>query len=76
MLPRFVWIVRSGSPKIPTSIEAARRAADRIRQHPNAVPLAQEFAALAIESGSEPITTDRNYARLSGLRWLHPFEST
>ena len=29
-------------------------------------------AALAIESGSEWITTDRDYARFSGLRWRHP----
>lgn len=30
------------------------------------------FAALAIESGSEWITTDRDYARFEGLRWRHP----
>jgi uncharacterized protein len=30
------------------------------------------FAALAIESGSEWITTDRDYARFAGLRWRHP----
>lgn len=30
------------------------------------------FAALAIESGSEWITTDRNYARFPGLKWRHP----
>jgi len=30
------------------------------------------FAALAIESGSEWITTDRDYARFPGLRWSHP----
>jgi toxin-antitoxin system PIN domain toxin len=30
------------------------------------------FAALAIESGSEWITTDRDYARFPGLRWRHP----
>jgi toxin-antitoxin system PIN domain toxin len=30
------------------------------------------LAALAIESGSEWITTDRDYARFSGLRWRHP----
>lgn len=32
------------------------------------------FAALAIESGSEWITTDRDYARFTGLRWRHPLE--
>jgi hypothetical protein len=33
------------------------------------------LAALAIESGCELITTDRDYARFSGLRWRHPLES-
>jgi toxin-antitoxin system PIN domain toxin len=32
------------------------------------------FAALAIESGSDWITTDRDYARFPGLRWRHPFD--
>lgn len=31
------------------------------------------FAALAIESGSEFITTDRDYSRFQGLRWRLPF---
>lgn len=31
------------------------------------------FAALAIESGSEWITTDRDYGRFPGLRWRLPF---
>jgi uncharacterized protein len=30
------------------------------------------FAALAIESGCEWITTDRDFARFKGLRWRHP----
>ena len=30
------------------------------------------LAALAIESGSEWITTNRDYARFPGLRWRHP----
>lgn len=33
------------------------------------------LAALAIESGSEWITTDRDYARFPGLRWRHPFDN-
>jgi toxin-antitoxin system PIN domain toxin len=37
----------------------------------NLVPDAY-LAALAIESGSEFVTTDRDYARFSGLRWRHP----
>ncbi|MGH9368796.1 MAG: type II toxin-antitoxin system VapC family toxin [Thermoanaerobaculia bacterium] len=32
------------------------------------------LAALAIESGCEWITTDRDYARFQGLRWRHPLE--
>lgn len=40
----------------------------------NLVPDAY-FAALAIESGSEWITTDRDYSRFPGLRWRHPFEN-
>ncbi len=37
----------------------------------NLVPDAY-LAALAIESGSEWITTDRDYARFPGLRWRGP----
>ena len=33
------------------------------------------FAALAIETGSEWITTDRDYARFSSLKWRHPFNA-
>lgn len=33
------------------------------------------LAALAIESGSEWITTDRDFSRFSGLFWRHPLES-
>jgi predicted nucleic acid-binding protein len=31
------------------------------------------FAALAIESGCEWITLDRDFARFDGLRWRPPF---
>lgn len=30
------------------------------------------FAALAVESGCEWVTTDRDYSRFPGLRWRHP----
>ena len=40
----------------------------------NLVPDAY-FAALAIESGSEWISTDRDYSRFPGLRFRHPFEN-
>ncbi len=42
------------------------------RAHGNLVQDAW-FAALAIESGCEWITTDRDYARFEGLRWRTPF---
>jgi len=32
------------------------------------------LAALAVESGSEWITTDRDYSRFPGLRWRHPLQ--
>jgi toxin-antitoxin system PIN domain toxin len=38
----------------------------------NLVPDAY-LAALAVESGCEWITTDRDFARFDGLRWRHPF---
>ena len=44
----------------------------RARASGNLVPDAW-FAALAIESGCEWITTDRDYARFEGLRWRAPF---
>jgi hypothetical protein len=39
----------------------------------NLVPDAY-LAALAIESGSEWITTDGDYGRFAGLRWRRPFD--
>ena len=39
----------------------------------NLVPDAY-LAALAIDSGSEWITTDRDYARFKGLKWRHPLD--
>jgi uncharacterized protein len=32
------------------------------------------FAAMAIESGCEWITADRDFSRFPGLKWRHPFE--
>jgi toxin-antitoxin system PIN domain toxin len=31
------------------------------------------LAALAIESGNELVSADRDFSRFSGLRWRHPF---
>ena len=39
----------------------------------NLVPDAY-LAALAIESGAELITTDRDFSRFRGLRWRHPLD--
>ena len=39
----------------------------------NLVPDAY-LAALAIESGSEWVTTDRDYSRFQGLKWRHPLD--
>jgi toxin-antitoxin system PIN domain toxin len=39
----------------------------------NLVPDAY-LAALAIESGSEWISTDRDFSRFPGLKWRHPLE--
>jgi toxin-antitoxin system PIN domain toxin len=39
----------------------------------NLVPDAY-LAAMAIESGCEWITTDRDYSRFNGLRWRHPLQ--
>jgi toxin-antitoxin system PIN domain toxin len=34
------------------------------------------LAAMAIESGCEWITTDRDYSRFDGLRWRHPLDDS
>lgn len=45
----------------------------RTRAKGNHVPDAF-LAALAIDSGSELITTDTDFARYPGLRWAHPLD--
>ena len=49
------------------------RLCDETDARGNLVPDAW-LAALAIESGCEFITTDRDYARFTGLRWTHPLK--
>lgn len=44
----------------------------QVKAQGNLVPDAY-FAALAIESGSEWISTDSDYARFPGLTWRRPF---
>ncbi len=53
--------------------EIFQRLCERGAAKGNLVPDAY-FAALAIESGCEWITTDRDYARFPGLKWRHPLE--
>ena len=48
-------------------LDLCRKAAARGNLVPDAY-----FAALAIESGCEWVTTDRDYSRFPGLRWRHP----
>jgi predicted nucleic acid-binding protein len=50
-------------------VDLCRRANARGNLIPDAF-----LAALAIESGSEWITADRDYARFPGLRWRNPLE--
>jgi len=45
----------------------------RVKARGNLVPDAY-LAALAIESGSEWYSTDRDYAKFPGLKWRHPLE--
>ena len=52
-------------------LEASRRLCEAPGAKGNLITDAY-FAALAIESGAEWITTDRDYARFPGLRWRHP----
>lgn len=74
----FVAAVRG--PEHRVSVRPGRRHSDIFRSlcreveaRGNLVPDAW-FAALAIESGSEWITTDRDYARFPGLRLRHPLD--
>ena len=50
-------------------LELCRKAGARGNLVPDAY-----LAALAIESGSEWITTDRDYSRFPELRWRHPLD--
>ena len=74
----FVDVIRSPAHAVVISpgprhwgifVDLCRRANAKSKLIPDAY-----LAALAIESGSEWITTDRDYARFPGLRWRHPLE--
>jgi len=49
------------------------RLCQQVNASGNLVPDAY-LAALAIESGSVWVTTDRDYSRFPGLKWRHPLE--
>jgi len=72
----FISEIRDRSNCIPISAgprhwEIFVRLCQTVNARGNLIPDAF-FAALAIESGTEWITTDRDYARFPGLRWRHP----
>lgn len=55
----------------PRHWEIFRRLCTEAGVKGNLVPDAY-LAALAIESGCEWVTTDRDFSRFTGLRWRHP----
>jgi len=55
----------------PRHWEIFRRLCTETSIKGNLVPDAY-LAALAIESGCEWVTTDRDFSRFAGLRWRHP----
>lgn len=59
----------------PRHWEIFTRLCQRANAKGNLIPDAY-FAALAIESGCEWITTDSDFARFPGLRWRHPLIET
>ncbi|MCC7474774.1 MAG: PIN domain-containing protein [Pirellulales bacterium] len=58
----------------PRHWDIFRELCRRVQATGNLVPDAY-LAALAMESGCEWVTTDRDYARFPGLNWCHPFAS-
>lgn len=72
----FVRAIRSRPNRVaiapgPRHWDIFTRLCEQTEARGNLVPDAF-LAAMAIESGSEWITTDRDYSRFSGLRWRHP----
>lgn len=74
----FAEVVRGPDHRVPVRPgarhwEIFRSLCEHADARGNLVPDAW-LAALAIESGSEWITTDRDFARFRGLRMRHPLE--
>ena len=75
---RYAWELRSRPNCVivapgPRHWETFERLCRATGAKENRVPDAY-LAALAIESGSEWITTDRDFSRFPGLRWRHPLQ--
>jgi uncharacterized protein len=74
----FIEVIRSRPNAVPISPGTRhwtifRELCEKANAKGNLVPDAY-LAALAIESGSEFVTTDRDYSRFHGLRWRHPLD--
>ena len=62
-------VIASGSRHWGLFLDLCRRTGAKGNLIPDAF-----LAALAMESGSEWVTTDRGFARYPGLRWRHPVD--
>lgn len=74
----FVQAIRSQPNAVPITCgprhwEIFRNLCQSAGVKGNLIPDAY-LAALAIESGSEWVTTDRDYSRFPGLKWRQPFD--
>ena len=74
----FAQVIRSQPNAVPITPGPRHwgifvRLCEAARAKGNLIPDAY-LAALAIESGSEWVTTDRDYSRFPGLRWRHPLD--
>src|SRR4030067_861819 len=71
----FVQVIRNQPNAVPVTPgprhwEIFKGLGEAARAKGNLIPDTY-LAALAIESGSEWVTTDRDYSRFSGLKWRH-----
>lgn len=74
----FARIVRGQPNAVPVAAgprhwDIFQKLSEAGRVKGNLIPDAY-LAALAIESGSEWVTTDRDYSRFPGLKWRHPLD--
>jgi toxin-antitoxin system PIN domain toxin len=74
----FVQAIRDQPNSVPITPglrhwEIFKSLCEATRSRGNLIPDAY-LAAMAIESGSEWITTDRDYSRFPGLKWRHPLD--